>query len=893
MTWPTKAGRTATLAFLALSLAAPMLARAQDEDDAATPVPTAPQRPLPPGVPPPDVLRKRLENLRNPGGMKVNTNVSRETPGASATPAAIATPAPSPQAQPTAGAGRPGVVAEPTPQKIGNGLIETNPKAVKPLPWDTKINLGQIDDTDLEEVIKTISRVTARNFLYDKKDIRNQKVTILMPTSLKVGELYQAFQTVLEGAGLTLQQVGPNLIKILPRRDAKEKPIDTTMGVDGLPWNDSFVTRIIRLQNIDVGQIQGVVQQLAAKDGLVQAFVPTNSLIITDTANNIRRLGKIIDDLDRSGGEENIEVIKIKYADVADVADKINQLFGTAGAAGTPGHPATPGARRPFAQKGAPGTPIPGAPAGSGVVDGSDSIPMITKVVADPRTNQLIIQANDRAILALQDFLAKIDIPQENGGANIHVYYLENADAEEMATVLANLASGNPGGGAGARGGANGGRPNPAPGFPQQPQQPSTSSSSAGGPVAVLQGDVKITSDKSTNALVITANKSDYESIKEVIKKLDIRRRQVYVEAVIMEMTVNRARDLGLSFGGGIDAGRGAIGYGGLNAGNALFPSLTQLATGFALGLIGPGGVDFSVPSPTGGAPTTIKIPPFGVVLNALETDSDINVLSRPNVLAKENEEAEVIVATSVAVPGNVTISQTGLQNFSITHEDIGITLKVTPKINESDHLSLNIFQEVKDIVNDQTVGNQRLVDTGKRSVKTSVVVKNGETIVIGGLLTDNDRRAETKIPILGDIPLLGWLFRSQKKSSTKQHLVIFLTPTIINDDGDMQKIYARRMAEREQFMKLYMNRSFAKEQRNKANLFQRYYGADEKKDSKNDRNNGPVPVFEPIKAAPTPTPAPWTDPAKTDATTPPPFGDATPTPTPKEPTAPDDAPPL
>ncbi|HVO30560.1 MAG TPA: secretin N-terminal domain-containing protein, partial [bacterium] len=437
-------------------------------------------------------------------------------------------------------------------------------------------------------------------------------------------------------------------------------------------------------------------------------------------------------------------------------------------------------------------------------------------------------------------------------------------------TVLSNLASGIPGarGGTGARPGAPA-----AGGFPAQPQ-PAAGAAGAGGAVAVLSGDVKITSDKSTNALVITANKSDYEAIKTVIKQLDIRRRQVYVEAVIMEMTINKSRDIGLSFGSGIDAGRGAIGYGGLNAGNALFPDITKLATGFALGLLGPGGVNFTIPATTaGGTPTTVKIPPFGVVLNALENDSDINVLSRPNVLAKENEEAEVIVATSVAVPGNVTISQTGLQNFSITHEDVGITLKVTPKINESDHLSLNIFQEVKSIVNDQTIGNQRLVDTGKRSAKTSVVVKSGQTVVIGGLLSDSDTRSETKVPILGDIPLLGWLFRDQKHTGAKQNLVIFLTPTIINEDSDMEMIYQRRMKEREEFLRLYGNRALTKESKRTESLFERYWKNEGKGDAKDGKGDAKVEkgngqLFEPAHPATAPATAPGDTNTNTNANT-------------------------
>lgn len=806
------------------------------ESPSTTAVPLRPRPGMPPGgVPAPDAIRKRLEAIKGP-----KTTTTREPTGANAAASpAAATPTPAPAATSsgasgTGGSGGSGSGANGA-TKIGSGLVETNPQAKKPLPWNQKVSLAQIDDADLEEVIKTISRITARNFIYDKKDVRNQKVTILAPSPLTVGEAYQAFQTALQGAGLTLVQVGPNLIQITPRRDAKEKPLDTEAGTS-VPWNDSFVTRIVRLQNIDVGQIQSIIQQLAAKDGQIQAFAPTNSLIITDTANNIRRLAKIIDELDRSGGEETIEVLKIKNANVSDVADKIQQLFGGQAGGAAPA-PAAGGRanRRPTSVKGAAGAAAaaPAAPGAPG-----EAAPLVSKVIPDERTNQLIIQGNDRAIVAVREFLEVIDVAGEGAGG-IHVIYLENADAEQLAGVLSNLAQGVAGGGAagGNRGrGANMQNP-PAGGVPQP----------AGGAVAVLEGDVKVTADVATNALVITASESDFRALKAVIDKLDIRRQQVYVEAVIMEIGISKARDLGVSFGGAADVGEGAVGFGGLNAANALFINPTALASGFALGLIGPGGVTVAVPNPTGGT-TDVTVPPFGVALNALQSDSDINVLSRPNILAKENEEAEIVIATSVAVPGNVTISQTGLQNFSITHEDVGITLRVTPKINESEYISMQLFQEVKDIVADTTTPTgQRLVDTGKRSAKTNVVVKNGETIVIGGLLSDTERRSEQKVPLLGDIPFLGFFFRNAERRATKQNLLIFLTPTIINDEQDMKGIYERRLKEREEFLRIYASRQLRKEEKKRKTVYERFYGTGEKERKKEESKKEPPILFQPV----------------------------------------------
>ncbi|MGZ8440392.1 MAG: secretin N-terminal domain-containing protein, partial [Candidatus Deferrimicrobiaceae bacterium] len=367
----------------------------------------------------------------------------------------------------------------------------------------------------------------------------------------------------------------------------------------------------------------------------------------------------------------------------------------------------------------------------------------------------------------------------------INVYYLENADAEEVAKVLANLTEKRPGAAA------------PAPG------QPATI---RGVITAELEGGVKITADKATNSLIIIASLNDYQTLVDVIKKLDIRRRQVYVEALIMEISLDKARDLGVEFRGAAETRNNGAVLGGTNfdfAGN-LNELLASLASGNPLLFSGTGfiaaGIAGNVTLPDG-----TEIPAITAVLRAAQTRDNVNILSSPHLLTLDNKEAEIIVAENVPFITSQSRDTTNLANVinTVERKDVGIILRLTPRINESDFVSLQIYQESSAIKGGESVLATSEVGptTTKRSAKTSVLVKNGDTVVLGGMMQETVNNSESKIPLLGDIPLLGHLFKFSSVSRKKTNLLIFLTPHIIKTPEEMGRLTNDHQRKMENFI--------------------------------------------------------------------------------------------
>jgi general secretion pathway protein D len=399
------------------------------------------------------------------------------------------------------------------------------------------------------------------------------------------------------------------------------------------------------------------------------------------------------------------------------------------------------------------------------------------KFLPDTRTNSLIVHAAQDMQDDVADLLKKIDIPASAGSGRINVYYLENADAEEVSKVLSSLSE--------KRTGPTGAAPAPAPGARSAP--PVT----GGGVIsAELEGGVKVTPDKATNSLIIVASANDYETLVGVIRKLDIRRRQVFVEAVIMEVDLDKALDVGVEWRGAVQAGPGESGavmagtnfdfqgnvnslFASIVAGNPLvFPGTGLIGAGF--------GGSITLPDGT-------KVPAVAAVLRAAQTHSNLNILSSPHLLTQNNKEAEIIVGENVPFITSQSRDATSLGNVinTVERKDVGITLRITPHIHESEFVSMDIYQEssaLKDttLLQSSTVGPT----TTKRSARTTVLVKSGDTVIIGGMMQETILKSESKVPLLGDIPLLGYLFKFTSSSKKKTNLVILLTPHIIQEPG-------------------------------------------------------------------------------------------------------------
>lgn len=615
-------------------------------------------------------------------------------------------------------------------------------------------------NTEIAEIAKTMGELTKRNFIIDDK-VRG-KITIISPKAVTVAEAYQAFISALEVKNFTVVKVG-KMHKITPLKNTKKLPLQVDVNYPA-GGGDEFVTRLIPVQFTKASALQKSLRNLVSKDGDIFSYDPTNTLIITDSVVNIRRLVRIIQKLDQQGFEESVHVLKLRYAPAGDTAQKVKDLFDL-------DKRSSRGANKANAS----------APVSEDVSN------YISKIIPDERTNSLIIVANEEGMRTIKDFVDQIDQSLEDqiSSGRIHVHYLQYADAVELATTLSGVSSSLAASNTASnnnerRGGRNRNAPN----------------NSASGSASMLGGDVEIVADEHTNSLIVTASPSDYESLVPVINRLDIRRPQAFVEAMIMEVNIDKAAEIGVAANGGIQFGSNDENtvFGATNFGDLSSIAIPATSQGLLFGIQGE-----SISVPIGGG-ENIDIPIFGGVFRALQTDGTINVLSTPNILTRDNMEAEIIVGRVVPF---ITTSGRDVNNQPINQierEDVALTLRVTPQINASDELTLDIFQEIQDLVPGPDI-NIFGPTTSRRSAKTTVLVKDAQTVTIGGLISDRIESSNSKVPILGDAPLIGWLFRNRSKSKTRQSLVLFLTPHIIRTPEDLETMTVRKNNQRKMYL--------------------------------------------------------------------------------------------
>lgn len=631
---------------------------------------------------------------------------------------------------------------------------------------------------DIIDIVKFISELTCKNFIIPD-NLRQAKITIMSPEPVSVDEVYRTFLSALEVNKITVVPAG-RYLKLMGQRESISSTIPTIIGDERYPVDGRMITKIVRVKYVDPNTLLPTLKQLASKDGDVLLYAPTSALIISDTGSNLYRLEKIMAELDRPGFVQEIHLYPLTYAVASQIAEKLTNIFDVKG-----GQQTSPGPTfRP--------APHPGAPPKANEVKKEEEVTKISKIIADDRTNNLIIIATKKAFEDVVEVIKKLDVPVAGEG-EVHVYYLQYANAEQLANTLSQLTQGYKG--------AKGSTPPRAPSRP--PAAPAASAQ-------LFQGEIKITADKSTNSLLIIANQSDYKNLLRVIEKLDVRRRQVFVEAVIMEVSLDKRKTTGMAFNVGMgmeyDGNKfpvfGATMLGSLNSLILEPSSLAQLG-GFISGAQGPPveGVEI-------GGTTKISLPSFGVILRALQANSDVNVLSTPHILTTDNEDAEILVGQNIPYQSGFTSSlggATGLTSWtpiiSIQRQDVALKMKIKPQINQGDYVKLNIEQEVSEVAGtDPLLGPT----TTKRSAKTVVVVKDQQTVAIGGLMRDNQSVSVSKVPILGSIPIVGWLFKSKEIKNTKTNLLLFLTPYIISDKEDFRRIFERKMKERREFIERF-----------------------------------------------------------------------------------------
>jgi general secretion pathway protein D len=628
----------------------------------------------------------------------------------------------------------------------------------KAVPGDELVYLN-VQDEDVKDVIRQISKATGRNFIIDDK-VRG-KVTIMSEKMMTKEEAYQAFLSALEVAGFTTVTGPGGIIKVVSLKEAASSPIP--IHVDSTPYTDSFVTRLIKLQNISALDMSNAIKGLISKSGNMFAYPATNTLIITDSGTNIDRLMKIIKELDQEGPQQVLEIIPIYYADAREVAATVLSLFEI--------QQQKQATRRTTRSKAAQ----------------LEDIKDVSKIIADERTNSLIVLASKRAIKKVVDIIEKLDMPLEAAeSGKIHVHYLKYANAPDMAATLAAVTSGAkaPAAAKGAKGAA--------------------AQAQAQAAVAQLEGGITIGADESTNALIITATAKDYKIlVDELISKLDIPRRQVFLEAVVMELEVFRRNQAGASgyAGAGSNSilGFGSYGFSDFSAINGMFDPTGFFATpGILGGLLSRDTVTISVPS-SGGGTTDLTIPSFAAFLNFIQTYRDANIVSTPNLMTLDNQKASIEV-TRIQYATKTTVTATaGTQTIEPYALEAGLTLEITPQISEGDAVRLEINNKLSNFTGDP--GPSGAAPQTKRTIQTTVVAMDGQTVVLGGLMEDLVTHDKAKVPILGDIPLIGWLFKSTTSSTTKNNLLIFITPHVLRDPSDFAEVSKSKIESRNRFI--------------------------------------------------------------------------------------------
>lgn len=682
-----------------------------------------------------------------------------------------------------------------------------------PLTEEEQVYLN-VQDADIKDVIKQISKATGRNFIIDDK-IGGKKVTIISEKPMTREEAYQTFLSALEVAGFTTVKGPANVIKIVPLKEASRAPIPT--HVDSTPYTDAFITRLIPLENISANDMMTAIKELGSPEGNMFAYPDTNTLVITDSGSNIDRLMKIIKELDQEGPQQVMEIIPIKNAMATDIAKMVQELFNKEKAGAT---------ARKAPRK------------GGGELEEMEAV---SKIIPDERTNSLIVFASKRAIENVKDIIARLDskLPLGDEG-RIHVYYLKHAKAKDLAETLAAITSQSS--------------------TAAKTKQGAAGAAAGGGvdiAVARFEGGVKITADEPTNALIITALPKDFQTlIDKVISKLDIPRRQVYFEAVVMELHISKGDEYGVSGMGGKGVGSGLIGFGETMGGpSTLSSAMTGGWPALLGGLISQRTTNLTVLG-SDGTTSTVTVPAFSAFLSALATRGETNVVATPNLLTLDNEEATMQVLSKEPVPGSTTYGAQGIATTpSVDYKEAGLELKIKPQITEGDMVRLEIEQKLANFVLASYSKKLDAPAMKERKVKTVVVTEDGQTVVLAGLMDDISQRTKKKIPLLGDIPLLGFFFSTTANQMSKNNLLIFITPHIIKEATDFSEILKRKIQQRNEFIDTNYSKSKKQYLRNVIKTHRE--DLLDIKDGEPPVTEGVVPVIQPSGAPVQPIPQP------------------------------------
>lgn len=564
-----------------------------------------------------------------------------------------------------------------------------------------------IKDAEIDAFISQIADITGKSFIVDPRV--KGRVTVISKASMDDEAVYQLFLSVLNVHGFVAVETADGAIKVIPNATGKQEGTRA-----GIRKGDSFITEVIQLKSATVAEVVPVLRPLVPQYGHLAGVQSSNALILSDHAANIERLKGIIESID-GGKDEQIEVISLQHAWVGDLATLLEELVPQSGRSA----------------KGQAGR---------------------FTIVADERSNRLILKGSDPDRQRIKSLISKLDHPFESKGVT-QVIQLNYAEATKVAELLSKVIN-------------------------------DSAPASEKAPPTVTKAQFQ--ADESLNALVVRAEPAVMSEVKNLVSQLDIRRAQVLIEAVIVEVSGSNGEQLGIQWLVG-DFENGPVGGTSFNnAGVSTGSLVTDAATTGGAATIGKvNGAFLGGAGRSGGQD-------IGVLVQALATTSNANLLSTPSVMTLDNEEAEFVVGQNVPFLTGTTTNSTTTNPFTtISREDVGVTLKVKPQINDDNSVRLEVLQEVSSLVpsdNPLATGSADRI-TNKRSIDTTILVSDGETIVLGGLIQDDVQESVSKVPLLGDIPLIGALFRSTQITKTKRNLLVFLRPKIIRDSNRLKAV--------------------------------------------------------------------------------------------------------
>ena len=624
------------------------------------------------------------------------------------------------------------------------------------------------EPTEIKDIIRAVALWTGKNVIIGKNV--SGKIQMISPRKVSKEEAYQAFLSALNVAGYTTVETG-KVIKIVATTTAAKDNLSIYQGSNWAPRTDKLITQIVPLRYIEARVVQTTLSQLVPSNSII-AYQPTNTLIISDTGYRVRRVLKIIEMLDVAGQQPKVALVPIRYGDAKVIAAKISEIISASESTNRAGSPAT-GSKSSF------------------------------KVSVDERSNSVVIFGPPRTIQDVKDLVKKFDFPIDDPAnqAAIRVRFLDYADAKKIATTLSSLASG--------QGGASRRPTTPIRSIGQANSRTPRANDGAGEPAAVadLGDNVKITADDSSNSLLITGSRAAYEAVNGIIRKLDRRRPQVYVEADILDVNLANGFNFGTSLMLGNKSGETVQAYGwqgakaapiivGSSKTDATNTDANKLAVAQALGQ------DFTIGVL---ASKAINIPGIGDVkpaglISMLKADANTRVLSSPHLLTSNNEVAKIVVGDTIFYKTAVTSAAIGSGAIEkVEKENADLSLEIKPNISHSgNYVTMKVDLEANEGGLDQNTGVPKI---NKRQTSQIVTVKNSQTVVVSGLVKRRESEVFQKIPLLGDIPLLGWLFRNSQLQKETTSLMIFLTPHVVYGANDLAAIYDKKVAERDEMM--------------------------------------------------------------------------------------------